>query len=55
MKKFTDVSEVLAASIMQAASASEISLNFYYQTTQCNIPEYSHLYTYHCQNLKNQP
>jgi hypothetical protein len=48
--KFTDVSEVLAASIMkviialmkEAGSTSEMSVNFY-QTTWCNIPEDSHL------------
>jgi hypothetical protein len=49
--KFTDVSEVLAASIirtmiiglmMEAASTSEKSVNFY-QTTQSNNPEDSHL------------
>jgi hypothetical protein len=46
---FTDISEVLAASIikvliavmMEAASISEMSVNFY-QTTQHNIPEDSH-------------
>jgi hypothetical protein len=46
--KFTDISEVLAASIirammMEAASISETSVNFY-QTTQRNIPEDSHLH-----------
>jgi hypothetical protein len=43
--KFTDVSEVLAATIirmMQAASTSETSVNFY-QTTRCYNPEDSHL------------
>jgi hypothetical protein len=38
----TDVSEVLAL-MMEAASTSETSLNFY-QTTRCNIPEDSLLY-----------
>jgi hypothetical protein len=43
--KFTDVSEVLAASIiraitlvMEAAVTSETSVNFY-QTSRCNVPE----------------
>jgi hypothetical protein len=47
--KFTDVSAVLAASIIsvialmtEAASPSEMSVNFY-QTTWCNNPEDSHL------------
>jgi hypothetical protein len=44
--KFTYVSEMLAASIMrpmmEAASTSETSVNFY-KTTQHNIPEDSHL------------
>jgi hypothetical protein len=48
--KFTDVSEVLAASIigniialiMDAAMTSETSANFY-QTTRRNIPEDGHL------------
>jgi hypothetical protein len=47
-KKFTDVSKVLAASIiraiiflMEAASISETSVNFY-QTTRRNISEVSH-------------
>jgi hypothetical protein len=45
----TDVSEVLAASIIrailvkEAASTSETSVNFY-QTTRRNIPEGGHLY-----------
>jgi mannose-6-phosphate isomerase class I len=48
-QKFTDVSEVLAASIiigliMEAASASDTSVNFY-QTTWRNNPEDSHLHT----------
>jgi hypothetical protein len=47
---FTDVSEALSASIiiiapvMQAASTSETSANFY-QTIRRNIPEESHLHT----------
>jgi hypothetical protein len=47
--KFTDVSEVLIASIirkmnlmMEAASTSQTSVKFY-QTTRRNIPEDSHL------------
>jgi hypothetical protein len=44
---FFDVSEVLAASIiramMEAAGNSEM-LVYFYQTTQCNILEDSHLY-----------
>jgi hypothetical protein len=35
-----------------AASTSEMSINFY-QTTQHNNPEDSHLYTHHCENLKS--
>jgi hypothetical protein len=50
---FTDFLEVLAASIirafiialmMEAASTSDMSVNFY-QITQCNNPEDSHLNT----------
>jgi hypothetical protein len=45
--KFTDVSDVLAASIialmMEATSTSETSENFY--QTRCNKPEDSQLYT----------
>jgi hypothetical protein len=44
-KKFTIISEVLATSIialMEAASSSEMSVNFY-QTTWRNIPRDSHL------------
>jgi hypothetical protein len=45
---FTDVSEVLAASIitalrMEAANTSETSANFYH-TKRLNIPEDSHLH-----------
>jgi hypothetical protein len=36
--KFTNVSEVLAASITRAARSSEMLVNFY-QTTGYNIPE----------------
>jgi hypothetical protein len=50
--KFTDVSEVLAASIiraisliMEAANTSETSADFC-QTTRCNNPEDSHLHVY---------
>jgi hypothetical protein len=49
-QKFTDVSEVLAASIistialmMEAASTFETSVKFY-KTIRCNNPEDSHLY-----------
>jgi hypothetical protein len=52
-----DVSEVLAASIIRAvtetASTSETLVNFY-QTTQHNNPEDSHLHTHCCENLKSQ-
>jgi hypothetical protein len=48
--KFADVSEVLVASIialmMEAASTSETSVNFY-QITWHNNPEGSHLHTHH--------
>jgi hypothetical protein len=64
--KFTDISEVLSASIfraisiiralialqMEAVSTSETSVNFY-QTTRRNIPEDSHLHTRRCENLKS--
>jgi hypothetical protein len=55
--KFTDVSEVFAASIiialmMEAASTSETSVNFY-QTTRRNIPEDNHLHTRRRENLKS--
>jgi hypothetical protein len=40
-QKFTDVSEVLPALMIEAASTSETSVNFY-QTTRRNIPEDSH-------------
>jgi hypothetical protein len=52
----TDISEVLAVSInramMEAASTSEMSVNFY-QATGRNNPEDSHLYTRHRENLKS--
>jgi hypothetical protein len=55
--KFTDVSEVLIASIvialmMEAVNTSETSVNFY-QTTQHNIPEDSHLHTCRRDNPKS--
>jgi hypothetical protein len=54
--KFTDVSEVLALSIivlmMEAASTSETPVNFY-QTTQRNIPEDGHLHSRRRENLKS--
>jgi hypothetical protein len=53
--KFTDVSEVIAASIialmMKAANTSEKSVNFY-QTTRLNNTEDSHLHTRRRENLK---
>jgi hypothetical protein len=59
-QKFTDVSEILAASIirslsvlmMEAASTSETSANFY-QTTRRNNSEDSHIFTRRCENLKS--
>jgi hypothetical protein len=58
--KFTDVSVVLAASIiramialiMEAVSTSETSVNFYH-TTRHNNPEDSHLHTRRRENLKS--
>jgi hypothetical protein len=56
---FTNVSEVLAASIiraiialMEAGRTSETLVNFY-QTTRCYNPEDSHLSTQHRENLKS--
>jgi hypothetical protein len=55
---FTDVLEVLPASItrtmsmMEAASTSETSVNFY-QTTRRNNPQDSHLHTRRRENLKS--
>jgi hypothetical protein len=56
---FTDVSEVLAASIvgvialmMEAARTSETSLNFC-QTTRCYNPEDNDLHTCRRENLKS--
>jgi hypothetical protein len=48
----TDVSEVFAASInvMEAASTSETSENFY-QTTRRNVSEDSHLHTRRRENM----
>jgi hypothetical protein len=43
--KFTDVLEVptvsniITAVMIEAVSTSETSVNYYYQTTRCNIPE----------------
>jgi hypothetical protein len=54
-RSFADVSEVLAASIalvIEAASTSEMSVNFYH-TIPRNKPEDSHLHTRHCENLKS--
>jgi hypothetical protein len=57
--KFTNVSEVLAASIimaivlmMEAASTSETSANFYQSSRRYN-PEDSHLHTRCRENLKS--
>jgi hypothetical protein len=57
LENFTEVSDVLAASIiiarmMEAASTSEMSVNFY-QTTRRNSPEDSHLHTRSRENLKS--
>jgi hypothetical protein len=49
--EFTDVSEVLAALMMEAASTCDTSVNFY-QTTQRNNPEGSHHNTHLRENLK---
>jgi hypothetical protein len=43
--KFTNVSDVLTASIIRAIS--------FYQATQCNIPEVSHVYTPRLDNVKS--
>jgi hypothetical protein len=37
--------------MIEAGNIPETSVNFY-QPTQCNIPEDSHLYTHHHENLK---
>jgi hypothetical protein len=55
--KFTNVSEVLAASIIraiitEAARTSETLVNFY-QTTWHYNPEDSHLHTHRRENLKS--
>jgi hypothetical protein len=39
--------------MMEAASTSEMSINFY-QATQRNTPEDSHLHTHHHENLKSE-
>jgi 16S rRNA C1402 (ribose-2'-O) methylase RsmI len=57
-QKFTDVSEVLTASIIramialiiEAARTSETLVNFY-QTTRRYNPEHSHLRTHRLENL----
>jgi hypothetical protein len=41
------------ALLMEAVSTSETSVNFY-QTTQPNNPEDSHLHTRHRENIKSQ-
>jgi hypothetical protein len=43
---------LIMALMMEAASTSEISVNFC-QTTCCNIPEDSHLHTHRSENLKS--
>jgi hypothetical protein len=44
--------ECSIALMMEAASTSEMSVNFY-QTTRCNKPEESHLHTRRRENLKS--
>jgi hypothetical protein len=44
--------ESLVALMMEAASTSETSVNFY-QTTRCNTPEDSHLHTRSHEKLKS--
>jgi hypothetical protein len=56
-QQFTDVSDILAASIIialmiEAASTSEMSVNFYH-TIQCYNPEDSHLHTRRHKNFKS--
>jgi hypothetical protein len=52
LQKVTDVSEILAASIIramiEATNISETSVNVY-QATRRNNPEYSQLYTWRCE------
>jgi hypothetical protein len=48
--KFTDVSEVHAASIIRAMSKPRAA---HYQTTRRNNPENSHLHTHRRENLKS--
>jgi hypothetical protein len=43
------ISEVLAASIIMVMSYYYF---YYYQTISCNIPEDSHVYVWHLENLK---
>jgi hypothetical protein len=50
---FTDVSEMLATSVIRAARTSETSVNFD-QTSRRNIPEDSHLHNRRRENLKSQ-
>jgi hypothetical protein len=42
----------IIAQMMEKVSFSETSVSIY-QTTQCNIPEDSHLHTLHHENLKS--
>jgi hypothetical protein len=58
LEKFTDVSEVLSASIIRAMSAMEAAstsetLGNIYQTTRRYKPEDSHLYTRRRENLRS--
>jgi hypothetical protein len=50
-RRFTNVSEVLAASIKFLSRTSETLVNFY-QTTRRYNPQDSHLCTHRCVNLK---
>jgi hypothetical protein len=44
---------IIITLMMEAASTSETSVNFY-QTTHRYNPEGSHLHTRHCKNLKSE-
>jgi hypothetical protein len=56
-QKSTDISGVLAASIsvipLMTEAASTYEMVNFYQTTWCNIPEDSHLYTCCYENLES--
>jgi hypothetical protein len=47
-----EVAEYRSRAMMEAASTSETSVNFY-ETTRRNNPEDSHLHTRCCENLKS--